>query len=255
VTITSELREFYDERRDEIRDYLNLLRAVETAAGSGAPRIREARAGEASYPITAPQQRILYASVYLQLYNLVEAVVTRCIGAVADAAATNSRWRPVDLNENLRREWVRHAARTHIDLTPENRLKSAMKMCNDLVGQLPLVDLQIDPGGGGNWDDEAIYKLSERLGCRLTLSRSTTYAVKRPVRDGLGAMKLVKDRRNSLAHGSISFTECADGVTVSELESMTGAVEAYLAEAVGCFTSYIDVFEFLAETSRPDGKP
>jgi hypothetical protein len=71
------------------------------------------------------------------------------------------------------------------------------------------------------------------------------------MRDGVGALKLVKNLRNSLAHGSISFTECADGVTVSELRNVIDAVAQYLREAISCFSTYIDLFNFLLPDRRP----
>lgn len=110
--ITSELLAFFEERLTEITDYAELLTDVEKAARSGPPKIVGA-----SSVISTSQQRILYSSVYLQLYNLVEATVSRCVEAVAQAAADGA-WRPDDLNQEMRREWVRSSARTHVDLTP-----------------------------------------------------------------------------------------------------------------------------------------
>lgn len=246
-----DLVSFFDERFAEIESYLTFLQEVEDAARSGPPKIEGA-----TTPITAPQQKILYSSLYLQLYNLVEATVSQCINAVTEAATSNlTQWRAADLNESLRREWVRAVARTHISLTPENRLESAVAMCEHLIGQLPVTELTIEVGGGGNWDDEAIEKFSARVGCTLAITEATKRAVKRPERDDLGAMKLVKNRRNNLAHGSISFVDCAEGVAVTELRRVSQAVGSYLREAIQCYISYIKLFSFLAPGRRPAGVP
>ena len=37
-------------------------------------------------------------------------------------------------------------------------------MCDHLIARLPLSQLEIDTGGGGNWDDEEIYRISQRVG-------------------------------------------------------------------------------------------
>lgn len=245
MSARSELTTFFNERITEINEYLDLLKAIEDAAASGIPRLERSRK-----TITAAQQKILYSSVYLQLYNLVEAIVTRCLDAVTGTFA-QSQWRPADLNDELREEWVKYTAQTHIDMTPENRLKNAMAMCQHLLDSLPLAGFKIEKGGGGNWDDDSIYKLGTRLGCKLTIKQATNAAIKRPIRDGLGAMKLVKTRRNSLAHGSISFTDCADGVDVGELLAVANAVENYLREIIECFSNFIDVSEFLTVDKRP----
>jgi hypothetical protein len=242
----SDLLPFFQERYSEVEEYLDLLGEVEKAAQSGRPKLEGSTHG-----ITTSQQRILYSSVYLQLYNLVEATISRCVAAISDAATDGAAWQPMHLNEKLQQEWVRSIARTNVPLTPEKRLKSAMDMCNHLIDQLPIVDLEFEVGGGGNWDDDAIEKVSTRLGCNLQITRPTKAAVKRPLRDEYGPLKLVKLRRNDLAHGSISFVDCADGVAVAELRRTAEVVGAYLQEVIDCFVKYVNGYEFL----RPEHKP
>jgi hypothetical protein len=242
-----DLLPFYEERFQEVNAYLDLLEEIQKATQDGVPRI----AGS-NYRITAPQQKILYSSVYLQLYNLVEATISRCIDAVTHATRNAGQWQPHELNEDLQREWVRAVARTHVDMTPEKRLKFALQLSNHITNQLPINDFVIDTGGGGNWDDDAIFKVGKRVGCRISVSPAISEAVKRHVRDEVGALKLVKNRRNSLAHGSISFVDCADGVAVSELRETSNNVGDYLREVIGCFVAYIETFDFLHPDSRPN---
>lgn len=246
MTISSELVGFFDERFDEVAAHLDFLAEIEQAARFGPPRIEGSTAR-----VTAEQQKILYSGVYLQLYNLVEATVSRCIKAVTTAAAIEARWKPEDLNESLRGEWIRYTARTHVTLTAENRLQSAVAMCSHLIDQLPVDDFPVDIGGGGNWDDKGIESLSKRLGCVFKVSRKAKQAVKRPIRDELGALALVKNRRNLLAHGGISFVDCADGITVADLRRLVDSVELYLREAVGCFVTFIEGQSFLRPESIP----
>lgn len=242
----NELLEAFNERLFEVETYLDFLLMLETQAQRGPPKFEGA-----AHPISAQQQKILYSSVYLQLYNLVESTMTRCIDAVADAAAENGRWNPGDLCDSLRKEWVRFVARTHVDLTPDNRLVSALALCHQLVSTLPVSALAIEKGGGGNWDDAAIEAMSRRLGFRLDLSPSVHGAVKRRMKDNLGPLALVKRLRNQLAHGAISFAECAEGVTVAELTELKNKTADYLREVVNCFVDYLKRFEFLIPDKRP----
>lgn len=230
---TIELVPFFEERYAEIEAYLSFLKNVEEATREGAPRFRGTNT-----PITTEQKKILNSSFYLQLYNLVEATVLRCLDAVVVAIEEAERL-PGELSIELRTEWVRSIARTHGGLGPEKRLEAALDLCEQLLQQMPIKDFKIEPGGGGNWDDSTIEKLCERVGCGLTISAEVVRAAKRHVRDDLGALKLVKNRRNGLAHGSLSFVDCSDGVTVAELRGLAAAVGNYLREAVGCFTNFI----------------
>ncbi|MER6131487.1 MAE_28990/MAE_18760 family HEPN-like nuclease [Streptomyces sp. NPDC001815] len=244
----ADLLSFFEERFEEVDAYVDLLEELEKAAQDGAPRL-----DATGYKISATQQRILYSSLYLQLYNLVEATVSRCVDAITQAAAHAGKWKPQQLNEELHREWVRSIARTHTDMSPEHRLRYAMQLSEHIVQQLPVAHFSVEAGGGGNWDDEAIFAMGKRLGCVISITDQTRRVVKTNMRDDLGPLKLVKDRRNGLAHGSISFVDCADGVAVEELRRMAASVESYLREVIHCFIRYIESHNFLRPDCRPNG--
>ena len=240
------LTQAFDERLAEVETYLDLLKVMEDLAQKGPPKFEGAVS-----PITTQQKKILYSSVYLQLYNLVESTMTRCIDAIADAARTNPAWKAGDLTLALRTEWVRVTARTHIELTPQHRLESALALCEHLVSSLPIGIFSIEKGGGGNWDDDAIEAISYRLGVPLNVSPPVHSNVKRRVKDDLGPLRLVKQLRNELAHGSISFTECAEDVTVAWLVDLKDKTASYLREVVAHYVTYVETYEYLIPEKRP----
>lgn len=243
-----DLRVEFDSRVVEVKEYLNLVYAIEQSLREGLPLI-SGKTGSGS-PVNPVQQRLLYAGVYLHLYNLVEATVSQCISALETAASTSGMV-PFDLSTELRQEWVRSVARTHEDLNTSGRLEAAIKMCEHLVALLPIRNFEIFQGGGGNWDDEEIYKLSQRLGINLQcLQRSTQAQIKRPFRDNDGALKVIKKRRNKLAHGEISFAECGDGLSASELEMLSNVTTQYLSEVIACFERHISERQYLHPTKR-----
>jgi MAE_28990/MAE_18760-like HEPN len=241
-----ELGTAFTERHREIEAYLELLENIEREAQSGPPRL-----GEAGALITTQQQRILYSGVFLQLYNLVEATIVRCLDGVTDAALTQGSWKPGDLTIELRKEWVRVLARTHVDLNYEHRLESALRLCDHLVSTLPVPGFEVEKGGGGNWDDQAIEQIARRLGFALQVRPEVYSAVKRKFRDDLGCLQLVKKFRNQLAHGNISFAECGENVTVSELRDMTNRTVAYLSDVVETFRTFIAGYGYVVEARRP----
>lgn len=236
----------FEQRLAEVNTYLEFLVSLDEQTKRRPPRLEGAREA-----ITAEQQRILYSSVYLHLYNLVESTMTRCIEAVAEATHGAGRWTPRDLNVALRQEWVRLKARTHTELTPEHRLERALKLFEDLVVHKPLNAFEFERGAGGNWDDDVIQKMSVRLGCVLSIAQASYSAIKRPGRDGLKPLSLVKELRNNLAHGKISFAECAQDATVGELIELRDKTALYLREVVFSFIDYLNKFEFLLPQYRP----
>ena len=243
------LTEAFEERFAEIDAYLSLLDALERQAHAGPPMIGGGL-------ITVQQQKILYSAVYLQLYNLVEATVTWCLDAVCVAAAQDGRWLPSDLSVELRREWVRTTAQTHAGLNADNQLKKTVECCDHLLQSLPIMAWKLDRRGGGSWDDRAIEDMTDRLGCKVSLSAEVLKGIRQKIRDDKSALALVKDFRNRLAHGSLSFTECGDGVTVVDLRNITKCTGDYLRAVVKSFSDYITTHEFLVPGSRPPaGEP
>lgn len=243
-----DLRTDFQERVNEVDAYMKLVTAIEHAAQQGTPILRN-RKGDVS-TVEPLQQKIIYGGVYIYLYNLVEATVSRCIAAIENAASAASRWRADDLSTQLRSEWVRSVARTHEDLATENRFKAAIDMCEHLVAMLP-VSIKIERGGGGNWDDIAIARVANRIGVQLQLNVATESRIKRHVRDNKGPLALIKHLRNKLAHGEMSFSECGDGRTSTELEELVSLTKNYLEEVITSFETFIARYEFLQPARRP----
>ncbi len=236
----------FEERLAEVDVYLDFLKSIEATAQNGPPRLNGA-----DNPITASQQKILFSTVYLQLYNLVEASMTRCIDAVAAATMTDSRWRPADLSAHLRKEWVRAKAKPYADLHPDRRYTTAVEVFDHVVAALPVVEFEIERGGGGNWDDAVIENVCQRLGLAINAPPEVYSAVKRRFQDDMGPLTLVKVLRNRLAHGSISFVECAETTTVARLVELRDMTAAYLRQVVSRFDTFISGYEFVAEDRRP----
>ena len=235
-----------EERLREVGSYLGFLRSIEAATMSGPPRLVGS-----TEPITAEQQRILYSSVYLQLYSAVEATITRCLDFVTIATLDNRKPKPGELSDRLKRVWIQEIARTHVDLTPAHRLDSALSLCNHLVEQLPVSSFKISKGAG-NWDDTEIEEITKRIGCKLTVPPDAFKAAKRPFRNDKNALGLIKALRNQLAHGEISFAQCSEGVTVEELERLANLTAEYLKGVASSFEAYVAADGFM---HKPDAEP
>jgi len=234
------------EKVGETDEYINFLKEIEQQSTSGPPKLEGSL-----HVISVKQRKILYSSVYLQLYNLVESTITLLLEKVAEYANSGGGWLPADLSELLLKEWVKSKAKTHTDLNYDNRLTNALELCQHLVNSLPVLEFSIVKGGGGNWDDAAIEKISQRIGCNLAIEAAILGKIKRKIKDDMGPMVLVKNYRNRLAHGKLTFSECSENVTVSELVELKTMTTEYLTEVIDSYKNFIAAFEFLKPDKRP----
>lgn len=235
----------FDERLAEVQAYLNFLVELETASQSGAPKF-----GDAGTPLSPQQIQILRAGIFVQLYNLVEATMTRCLEALA-SASWSGNWKAADLNPQFRKEWVKVVVAANKELNAENRLRHAVTLADILVRASPLQEFKLERGGGGNWNDNNIEDMLERIGLRLRLTPPVRAAAKRKFRDDLGPLALVVKLRNDLAHGTISFSECGENETVTGLREISGNTSMYLRSVVRAVERFIERHEFLDPAMRP----
>ena len=145
---------------------------------------------------------------------------------------------------------MRLTARTHLPLNEDNRLTHAVNALERVIRGDPVL-WPSDADRKGNWDDDEIDALSTKLGCALHLSPDVYEGVKRPIRDDKGPLRLIRDLRNRLAHGSLSFEECGTGVTVSDLREIKDRTVGYLREVVAAYGTHVDEYRFLIPTKRP----
>lgn len=242
----SDILRKFDGRVEEIELYLSFLTSVEGAVSGGA----DSSSFPTTFAFTPKHQQVLHASVFLHLYNLVESTVTWCLELIESAVSSHESRTIGHLSEQLRREWVKAVARTSEDLTHNNRLDSALLLCNQVFNSMP-PELKITRNVGGNWDDEKIHGLANRIGFNLNISPAVHRRVRRPIRNDLGPMKIIKKMRNELAHGSISFSECGADHSVTDLRGIANDCLCYLREFIGCVENYISNHEYLEAAARP----
>ena len=88
-------------------------------------------------------------------------------------------------------------------------------------------------------------KVTKRIDCKLRINPQTLSGIKRKIRDDKTPLGLVKHLRNRLAHGTISFVECGDGITVDDLRELKDKTATYLREVVVQFEEYINGYQYL----------
>lgn len=229
------VRSIFNQRLEDIESYFELINNIELAISAGGAVLHF---NSTSYKVKPEQQKIMYSSIYLHLYNLIESTISTLIDAVGRHATQGINGELKLLTENMRKLYVTSVAAPYELLSNEKRLEKALLLFEQVLNLQPF-DIKIPPGGGGNWDVSEIEKLSRSIGIKITLSKQLNQKIKRPFRDDKAPIRLIKEIRNKLAHGSISFVECGNNHVASDFRKLIDIVKDYLQCIIDQYDNYI----------------
>lgn len=187
------------------------------------------------------------SGLLIHLYNIVEAVTTRTLDCVGSTVVTE---RPKDWSAAVRKEWVRGAIWSGDDRIGEGAVNKLADISAALASGESPAAFKVK-GEPGSWDDNAIKKVADRLGCTLVLTNDVRRAAyERVYRDETTAMSHLAKRRNSIAHGSSTFEDGANDLTLDDLARMGERILPYLREVAESYRAFLDNKTFLARQEQ-----
>ncbi|WP_170236366.1 MAE_28990/MAE_18760 family HEPN-like nuclease [Streptococcus hyovaginalis] len=159
----------------------------------------------------------------IMLYNLVEACVRITMSDYYEKF-NNSHQSYSQTIEKLRRLWIRYSARM---FNESNVSKNVFEMIENVMNDEYRISLDFEKhfSLSGNADLREIKSILEIHGIEYNSEEFKNYG---------GALKSVKDMRNSLAHGNISFEENGKGLTVADIDK-------YKKETYLCLEYFMEV--------------
>ena len=209
----NEVTEYFEERREEVEVYFRFLKqALHEDVHLFFPRKRTWN----RRPFDSDTSRILKASGFLVLYNLIECTVRLAIRRLHFTLRENNLSYG-DASPEIRSLWVKSFMR---DLS-KNRashstyLTMAQEIANIVANESALEFKEDAIPLAGALDAKRLREIGKSYGLsRFSVSMSA---------DG-DYLKTIKDRRNELAHGHESFKKCGGNYSVDDLLAMKKAV-------------------------------
>jgi MAE_28990/MAE_18760-like HEPN len=199
-------------------------------------------------------RKMLVAGAYLQLYSIIESTIALVLDELNKLVRSGSAR---ILHDNMLREWLRAGAQTHDpQMTGDNRLERVSVLARYMLTDQANQDFEIDVPGA-NWDDKEIESFCKRLGCTLDLDPLLVTRVKRiRPENTLGILALVKDKRNKIAHGNISFVEAGETTSSHELKEYRDVVFDYMRAIIDRFERFVrdDVFRSSGTKDQATGE-
>lgn len=174
---------------------------------------------------------ILKSNVSLMLYNIIEYTVSNLVDSIYDEIRIN-HLSYVDVNESIRELWRKTILKAARD--PKANFNTFLKKNEEIIDAiLKNTTLQMRSRNtlpDGNLDGISIRETFESHGIYVQTS-SQNY---RP-----DILENIKDNRNNLAHGSVSFVEAVRDDSIPDIKRDEEFVIAFLEELISTVTTYI----------------
>lgn len=226
----------FERRVDEINAFFNLLKRLDdpnTALCNKSDPRRVARA------IEEDCIKVMKATAFLLIYNLVESGIRSALNAVYERIVADGR-RIEEVRGELRQLWIqqRHSEFDIFSASPRTYKEVAERLVDDVLAKTVIkLDAQDLPGVSGNLDAAAIRTICKRHG----ISFKAHYVAK-----GGDRLLIVKEQRNALAHGEVSFAECGRQHTVEDLVRIKQQAVVFVRSIVRNIKKYAEKQEYAA---------
>lgn len=222
-------REDFDIRSGEILAYLDLLRFIELAGAE----LLSSDDFDNKFAITAQSRQTLKGTVYILLYNLIESNMREAICFIHETI----------YDRNIHFDRLKKELKSEIF----KRLKNDSVSVESLVNGLTEKGISSGISYGtfnkkklfsGNIDREEIKEKSQVYGFSINTDYIHTKHGEK--------LSTVKQHRNDLAHGNVSFAELGKNVSYQDLEDVSLEIIAYLDSIANNIEHYINTNGYLA---------
>lgn len=170
--------------------------------------------------VTQEMQCVLKAQFIIVLYNLVESTVCDCLNSIYDAILDENLCF-VSLSSEMKELWKKYLQRMNLN----GKDKKDIDLAN-----MPIEFKGWAVNISGNLDCRKIDEVFKKHGCSLDESKRKQVC---------NSFLVIKNKRNQLAHGSISFSACGSNYLLSELKKFKEDIFSYIEDLVSITQNYV----------------
>lgn len=226
------VREVFNDRKNEIDLYYQLIDFLDTIEKEDGEKLIN------DILFNKDIEKIVRANALLMLYNLVESTLVNGIEEVysvfrQDEVAYSQ------VRHEIKEIWFNYRFSNAYDKKAhfDTYKKTAEKIITSIMLNEPLELDRKATGISGNLDADSIRDVCKKHGIQFKSPEEC---------HGGAKLRKVKEQRNQLAHGTLSFVECGRDFTVRDLHEIKMEVEKFLSGFIDAIESYYDNKEYLS---------
>ncbi len=222
----------FNEKREEIDCYYKFLRQI-TSQSYILKNLRKKQDNHLDVRI----QKILKANTFLLLYNLIESTVKNSIQYACQQIAKEDIQYEI-LVEGLKKQWVNVHTRQHLQSPNDEKLREGVKLIIDKT----LEDFI-------RFEDKYKIEYQNNVDARTMCKVARDFGFKLKFADSLkGGYRIdeIKVKRNSLAHGTITFSSCGKDCTLEDLTKYKNDTYKILNKFLNSMKTYLEKKQYKA---------
>lgn len=238
--------ETYFQRRDEIKDMIVFMALMDAAEQGSVENsyysVMEKAKGQVSQmycninvdviPDYSLIASVIRSNTKIMIYNLIEYAASSLLQAIYDRIC-DDQCGYAEVSDELKKIW--HSSHLFKRIRDPNAnhttVEQTSKRLVDIAISKATLTFEVrDVISGGNMDGDTILKLFQTHGVQLHPANS---------RYRQDELKDIKNQRNELAHGAISFSDAGNQVTVSDLNNILVNVDSFLNQLRSDVIAYL----------------
>ncbi len=217
----------FSDRNEEIELYFSVMVDI----NNGKPNINTAD--------NTRFYKILKSNFLLMLYNLVEACVVNGMMEIYESLR-NDGCSYNQVIQEIQEIWLKNKINeiygpATIQIAYENRVQQIIQ---DITINSPIILSKNALGISGNLNAKKIKDVCDKHRIRYHLKTRGE------------SLELVKRERNNLAHGDVSFSDCARELTISDLENIKNEVILFLKDILDGMKNYYEQKSYKLPTAQ-----
>lgn len=210
----------FKQRKDDVEAHFRCLSFIDSIESHKNRPIVDSYCGRQMF-VDQLMQCCLKGQTMVVLYNMVESSICECLNYIYDAVADDSLTY-AELTDEMRNMWTLSCKRAKTQVKDmDETSKMSMKT--------KFLELAINTSG--SIDIRKIYEAFEKHGCKIDVDKRKECG---------NSFLTVKNKRNQLAHGNVSFSQCGSAYLLRDLEKIKQDIITFIPVVIEATKKFVE---------------